>query len=62
VTVTRARTWHEWLYQTFVRHGYFAVRPLPSTEAERQEGVENTAPPKDITKLNLDSGPTRSID
>jgi hypothetical protein len=62
VTVARMRTWREWLYQTFVRHGYFAVRPLPSTEAERREAAEGAAPPKDITKLNLNSTASRPHD
>ena len=56
MTVARMRNWREWFYQTFVRHGYFSVRPLPTTEAERLEASTHVVQPTaDLTRLNLDS-------
>ena len=62
MTVARMRTWREWLYQTFVRHGYFSVRPLPATEAEEREGSDRRVAPRDITRLNLDSQAAKKPD
>ena len=55
----RVRTWREWLFETFGRGGYFSLRPLPLTEAERQQLAENAAPQKDVTRLNLDADPPK---
>ena len=55
----RVRTWREWLFETFGRGGYFSLRPMPMTEAERQQQAENAAPPKDVTRLNLDVDPPK---
>jgi len=54
----RVRTWREWLFETFGRGGYFSLRPLPMTEAERQQLAENAAP-KDVTRLHLDADPPK---
>jgi hypothetical protein len=49
------RTWREWFFETFGRGGYFSLRPMPKTEAERQlQADKNATPPKDLTRLNLD--------
>jgi len=57
----RVRTWREWLFETFGRGGYFSLRPMPMTEAERRQQAEHAAPPKDVTRLNLDADqPKRS--
>lgn len=55
----RVRTWRDWLFETFGRGGYFSLRPLPTTEAERLQQVNEAAPPKDITRLNLDAEPPK---
>jgi hypothetical protein len=47
------------LFETFGRGGYFSLRPLPTTEAERNQRTE-PAPPKDITRLNIADPPERS--
>ena len=39
--------------------GYFSLRPMPMTEAERQQQAENATPPKDLTRLNLDVDPPK---
>jgi hypothetical protein len=56
MTIIRARRWREWLRDTFIRGGYFSLRPLPTTEAERREAAE-AARPSDttITRLDLES-------
>jgi len=52
------RTWREWFFETFGRGGYFSLRAMPTTEAERQQQAEKAMPPKDVTRLNLDPDPT----
>jgi len=52
------RTWRAWFFETFGRGGYFALRPMPTTEAERQQQAEKAMPPKYVTRLNLDPDPT----
>jgi hypothetical protein len=47
--------WREWLFERFGRGGYFSLRPLPMTEAERKQNAESHATPADITRLNLDT-------
>jgi hypothetical protein len=48
------RTWREWFYESFLRGGYFSIRPLPSTEAERDlDGQQEQPPPKDAIRLDL---------
>jgi GNAT superfamily N-acetyltransferase len=44
MTVSKARNWREWLYQTFVRHG-FTVRPLPTTR------LKNARPPTTLSAM-----------
>ena len=51
----RVRTWRDWLFETFGRGGYFSLRRLPLTDAERQQKAANEPAPKDITRLNLDT-------
>jgi hypothetical protein len=54
----RVRTWREWLFETFGRGGYFSVRAMPTTEAERLQ-AEGATPPKGVTRLNLDADDPR---
>ena len=57
----RVRTWREWLFETFGRGGYFSLRPMPMTDAEREQQAEKATPPSDVTQLNLDAYlPTRN--
>ena len=55
MTVSRMRTLREWFHETFVKGGYFSLRPLPTTKAERAEAAHRLPPEKEITRLNLDS-------
>jgi len=57
--LNRVRTWREWLFETFGKGGYFSLRPMPTTQAERRQQAENQAPPEDITRLDLDADPPR---
>ncbi len=51
----RVRTWREWFREMFLRGGYFSIRPLPTTQAERDLASERkTRLPKDATRLNLE--------
>jgi hypothetical protein len=62
MSLGRVRNWREWLFETFGRGGYFSLRRLPMNEAERKQAAEENIPPKDITRLNLDTtyeGPKR---
>jgi hypothetical protein len=57
---SQVRTWRELFWEMFGRGGLFSLRPLPTTDAERQlidhpEAIQ----PKDLTRLNLDSGAPR---
>jgi hypothetical protein len=55
MTISRIRNVREWFHETFVRGGYFSLRPLPTTNAERAEAAKSIQPEKNITRLNLDS-------
>jgi hypothetical protein len=56
----RVRTWRAWLFETFGRGGYFSLRPLPLSDAERQQQqAESQPPPADMTRLNIDPEPTK---
>ena len=55
----RVRTWREWLFETLAWGGYLSLRPLPTTEAERNERTKPPEPPEDITRLNIDAHPTK---
>jgi hypothetical protein len=56
----RFRTWREWFTESFLRGGYFSIRPLPTTQAEREQADERSARvPKDATRLNLDDSDDR---
>ena len=48
------RTWREWFFESFLRGGYFSIRPLPRTETERElDGQQKKPLPKDATRLDL---------
>ena len=51
------RTWRDWVFETFGRGGYFSLRPLPMTDAERGLEAERPTTPRNVTRLNLDDDP-----
>jgi hypothetical protein len=56
---TRKRSFRDWFQEMFVRQGYFSLRCLPTNAAER-ELAEKATPPKDLTRLNLDTNHNKS--
>jgi hypothetical protein len=56
----RISTWREFIFEFFGRAGLFSLRPMPMTEAEREEAARDVAPPKGITRLNLDSAKAKN--
>lgn len=48
------RVWKAFVFEFFGRQGYFSLRPLPVSDAERREHATEQRPPQDITRLNLD--------
>jgi hypothetical protein len=55
----RFRTWREWFNESFLRGGYFSIRPLPTTQAEREQAGQRVTKPKSMTRLNLDRSDDR---
>jgi hypothetical protein len=52
------RTWREWFFESFVRGGFFSIRPLPKTQAEDElEGERKEPLPKGATRLDLEQVP-----
>jgi hypothetical protein len=47
------RTWREWFFETFLRGGFFSIRALPKSRAERELEAQEKPFPKDATRLNL---------
>ena len=51
-----ARTWREWFFEVFAPNSYVGpLRPLPLSEAERQEHAARDHPDKaeNITRLDI---------
>ena len=49
-------SWREWFFEVFAPNAHIPFEPLPLNEAERKERAERKVSPKDITRLNLDTG------